>query len=496
MKADFLGLSNMGMIGRALDIIGMTLDDMYVEANPTIYEDPEVIDAFRKNNVNGIFQFGGEATRIVNGDVKPDNFLELCDINALSRPGPLHSGSTADYINIKHGRMEPIHMHPVVDEIAQHTKFCIIYQEQILKLVREVGGFDWVHAQEIRKIISQKHGEAAFNMKEEMFIDGAKRLHGMKRKQAQLIWRRLATAGTYAFNAAHCVSYSMLAYWTMWLKIKHPQAFYAASLAKAGDDKKKRYMLLRAATKDGMVIKAPTAKTVSETWGCPDYRKKGRKAPILAGLRQVPGIGPSKYPQIMADREENGPFNEWKDLQRIRGIGPKTTQKMSDFMAGEDPFGIYHVDKVLGRVREAIEAGELGILPTPTHRGLDIPTDATNLRVIYLGIPNFRNPQDVVEDERARTGKDYAEIIANMDRPDLVKKMAMQCYDDTDKTVYLRFSRYKFPMFEKGLWSIDLDHDVVLIIGKKRGGFGTSIHVENMWVIDPDTLMPEEEEIA
>ena len=64
MKADFLGLSNMGMIGRALDIIGMSLDDMYVHANPTIYEDPEVIDAFRQNNVNGIFQFGGEATRI------------------------------------------------------------------------------------------------------------------------------------------------------------------------------------------------------------------------------------------------------------------------------------------------------------------------------------------------------------------------------------------------------------------------------------------------
>jgi hypothetical protein len=98
----------------------------------------------------------------------------------------------------------------------------------------------------------------------------------------------------------------------------------------------------------------------------------------------------------------------------------------------------------------------------------------------------------VVEDERARTGQSYDEIIATMDRPDLVKKMAMQCYDDSDKTVYLRFSRYKFPKFERGLWSIDLDHDVVLIKGTKRGGFGTSIHVENMWVIDPDDLIEEE----
>jgi hypothetical protein len=128
----------------------------------------------------------------------------------------------------------------------------------------------------------------------------------------------------------------------------------------------------------------------------------------------------------------------------------------------------------------------LGLLPTPTHRSADIPTDAKNLRVVYLGIPNFRNPQDVVEDERARTGQTYEEIIASMDRPDLVKKMAMQCFDDSDKTVYLRFSRYKFPKFEKGLWSIDLNHDVVLVVGKKRGGFGTSVHVERLWVIDPD----------
>ncbi len=487
MKADFLGLTTMGMIGRALDIIGISLDDMYVVANPTIYEDPEVIGAFTENNVDGIFQFGGEATRIVCGDVKPDNFLELCDINALSRPGPLHSGSTADYINIKHGRMEPHRIHPVVDEISKHTKYCIIYQEQILKLVREVGGFDWTHAQEIRKIISQKHGEAAFNMRVEMFVDGAKRLHGMDRETALMIWRRLATAGTYAFNAAHCVSYSMLAYWTMWLKIKHPAAFYAASLAKAGDNKDKRYSLLRSATKSGIIIVPPTPKS-GETWS---VDKKGR---VVGGLRQIPGIGPSTFPLIMEDRELNGPPKKWNDLQRIKGIGPVTTQKMQAFADSADPFGIQRVDKILTKVREAIASGDLGVLPSPTHRAEDIPTDASNLRVVYIGIPNMRNPQDVVEDERARTGKDYDEIIATMDRPDLVKKMAMQCYDDSDKTVYLRFSRYKFPQFEKGLWSINLDHDVVLVVGKKRGGFGTSIHVENLWVIDPDDLLDEGEE--
>jgi predicted flap endonuclease-1-like 5' DNA nuclease len=279
----------------------------------------------------------------------------------------------------------------------------------------------------------------------------------------------------------------MLAYWTMWLKIKHPEAFYAASLAKAGDDKKKRYMLLRDANKRGHTIIPPSAKTMTETWTV-DSEKR-----IVAGLRQVPGIGPKNYTAIVQDRLVHGDFEEWDDLQRISGIGPKTVDKMQEFADSEDPFGIHYVDKVLDRCRQAIRDGELGILPEPTHQGIDIPTDATNLKVTYIGIPNFRNPQDVVEDERARTGQDYQEIIENMDRPDLVKKMAMQCYDDSDKTVYLRFSRYKFPKFEKGLWTIDLEHDVVLIRGTKRGGFGTSIHVENMWIIDPDVLLEEGE---
>jgi hypothetical protein len=210
-------------------------------------------------------------------------------------------------------------------------------------------------------------------------------------------------------------------------------------------------------------------------------------------LRQVPGIGPSTLDDIIEDREANGPVDDWEDLQRIKGIGPKTAEKMRTFAESDDPFNIHRVDKIMSRVRDAIRRGELGPLPEPTHRSVDIPTDAKNLKVTYIGIPNMRNPQDVVEDERARTGLEIEEIIKTMDRPDLVKKMAVQCYDDSDKTVYLRFSRYKFPKFEKGLWMLDLDHDVVLIRGTKRGGFGTSIHVEKMWVIDPEELFSGEE---
>lgn len=477
MKADFLGLSTMGAIGRALDLIGVPLDDLY---NIPL-DDPEVIDAFRRNDVTGIFQFTGGATRIVCGDVKPDHFGHLCDINALSRPGPLHSGSTADYINIKHGRQEPTHLHPVVDEITQHTLYCIIYQEQILKIVREVGGFDWTHAQEIRKIISQKHGEAAFNMREEMFIDGAQSIHGMSREVAQSIWRRLATAGTYAFNAAHCVSYAMLGYWQMWLKVYHTQAFYASSLIKFPDS---QYRLLRDAINHDIKVLPPRIDDLQATWA--PYGKDS----VQGGLEQVPGIAGKMAEKIMDDRKVNGPFSGWHDLLRVKGIGAAKLATIRGMAESDDPFDIYRIGKVLDKVRKFLASNEAKYagMPIPTHRGADIPTDAKMLPVTYIGIPVMRNPQDVVEDERARTGETYEVILKRLTRPELTKKMAVECMDDSDRTVYLRFYRQTFPRFEKGLWDAQLNHDVIVIKGKKRGGFGTSVHVSKMWVIDPDLL--------
>lgn len=477
MKADFLGLSTMGMIRRALEMIGVKLEDMY----DIPLDDPAILAAFNRNDVTGIFQFGGGATRVVNGDVKPDNFLELCDINALSRPGPLHSGTTGDYIAVKHGNKPAEHIHPLIDAITKDTKFQIIYQEQILQIVREVGGFDWTHAQEIRKIISQKVGEAAFNMKESIFIEGAERLHGMDEATATKVWRKLATAGQYAFNAAHCVSYSMLAYWTMWLKVYHTQAFYAAMLIKFPDD---QFVLLRDALRHGIKVAPPDVDSSGYTWTVDGDV-------IRAGYMQIPGIGEKTATAIVEDAMENGEFESWDDLIRVKGIGPITVQKIAAIAENPDPFGIEAIDRKLNAVRDAILDGDLkGRIPLPTRKANEIPTDAKqDLPLVWVGIPIARNPQDIVEDERARTGEDFETIRSRLKSPDLVKKMAVVAIDDSDETVYLRYSRFKFPMFQQALWAMRLDHDVVVVRGKRLSMvMGRNVQVEAMWVIDGDDL--------
>lgn len=481
LKADFLGLKTMGMIRRALEMIDMPLADLYTIP----LDDEKVIDAFRTNDVVGVFQFSGGATKIVNGDVKPDNFFELCDINSLSRPGPLHSGTTADYIAIKHGRKQAEHLHPVVDEITKWTQYCIIYQEQILQILKEIGGLPWTHLNQIRKIISQKEGVAAFDKVGRLdFIQGAHDRYNISEKDAAYLFNRMVTAGQYAFNNSHCVSYSMLAYWQMYLKVYHPSAFYAGNLTKFPDDE---YNLLRDALSHGIKILGPDLDESQATW-------TAGKDGIRGGFQQIAGIGPTTGPLIVHNREEQGPFANWDDLQRIKGIGGKTAAKIRGVAESDDPFGIHKIDHVMDRVRRAIREGELGLIPEPTYKGAEIPTDADNLPVVYVGIPYKRNPQDVIEDERARTGDDYDVIVKRMKDPHLSKKMVITCMDDSDTHVYVRFWRQSFPKFEKAAWSINLDHDVLVVQGVKRRGFGTGIHVKRMWVIDPDALDEEEDE--
>jgi DNA polymerase-3 subunit alpha len=194
LKVDALGLSTMGMLRHAIEIIGMSLQDLY----DIPLDDPETLAAFERADVVGIFQFEGRTMRMVTQELKPKVFMDLAAINALARPGPLHSGSTGDYLAVRHGRAQIEHLHPLVDEITQFTEYQIIYQEQMLQICRDIGKFPWVHAATIRKVISQKKGEAAFNSLWEDFKDGAAS-QGISEELADKIWRKMVTAGTYAF---------------------------------------------------------------------------------------------------------------------------------------------------------------------------------------------------------------------------------------------------------------------------------------------------------
>ncbi len=495
LKMDFLGLSTMGMIDIVLEMIGMDLADLY----RVPLDEPKTLDAFRRGDVVGIFQFEGRATRLVNNDVVPDHFMHLADINALSRPGPLFSGMTAAYIEVKHGRKAPDHLHPLVWKHTEFTYGQIIYQEQVLQIVREIGGFPVERVGDIRRIISQKLGEASMHTMFQDFKDGAARLHGIDEQLATRIWKFMVTSATYSFNVAHCVSYSMLGFWCQYLKQHHPREFYAAQLQKVGDGKKEREhrrpRLLTDAVKNGYVIVPPHPERSGLTWAPGE-----RDNEIQAGFTQIPGVGLKQAAAMMNWRKEFwNEFDvlEWGDFQAVRGIGEKKLNGMIEFVEDEDPFEIELTARVLDEIRAGIKNGLRGYrgLPRPTHVSHEIPRDR-ECKVVWMGAVRKVEYKDLIEDERARTGDTVEDILARTRDPKLVKSCTLHCYDDGDEEVYLKINRWAFPKFQKMVEAIIPGEDVVIGVGLKRNGFGVSLHLKGLAVITPEEDDDMEEDVA
>jgi DNA polymerase-3 subunit alpha len=478
LKIDVLGLTTMGVIGRCLEMIGMTLEELY--AIPLDIQ--EVFDGFKRDEVVGIFQFDGRAMRSVNREVKPDNFAEVCDINALARPGPLHSGAAAEYIQVKHGRKKRERLHPIVEEITQHTNGQIVYQEQILQVVRRLGGFSWEEAAQIRKLISKKQGEQAFNRMQDLFLKGCKK-NGVKPANAVKIWKQLVTAGAYAFNAAHCVSYGMLAYWTMWLKQKYPLEFYCAALQKY-DPKKKGFDLLKEASSRGVVILPPHPSRSQATWS---VEKRG----LRAGFTQVPGIAEKTAEGMLGWRKAVSGLSwkgDWEGFLAVSGIGPITIQKAKDFAEKQDPFGLELMSKTLRAVRRWLwEFGDQDNMPTARHRSEDVPYEAKRGEFYWLGLVRGRNLKDIYELHRSRTGEELNPRTVK--EPQFVNYMVITGEDETGPLV-ITVHRYggMWERYKDAIMEMNPDRDLLLVRGYKRLEYRRAIYARELWVINPEKL--------
>lgn len=476
LKIDALGLTTMGMIRICLELVGMTLEQLY--AIPL--DDEKVYEGFRNNEVIGVFQFDGRAMRSVNREVKPDNFAEVCDINALARPGPLHSGAAAEYIMVKHGKKKAQRLHPIVGDITAHTNQQIVYQEQILQVVRLLGGFSWEEAAHVRKLISKKQGEQAFSRLMGKFIDGCAE-RGVDELVAQKIWKQLVTAGAYAFNAAHCVSYGLLAYWTMWLKQNHPLEFYCAALQKY-KEKDKLLDIMREATAKGVTILPPHPERSDRTWTIED-------GALRAGLTQVRGIGDKvaetmlEYRPLWRRTVSRRVDMTWQDYTAVRGIGPVTMRKVEEFCAEEDPFGIHYIRNTLRQVRRWIrDHGEENGIPYPRHRSDDIPYEPKRGEYVWVGFVRVRNLKDIYELHRSRTGEELDPETVR--EPQYVNYVVLTCEDETGPLV-VTVHRWRgfYEKHKDKIWDMDPNRDVLVVRGYKRNEYRRAVYAEELHVL-------------
>lgn len=479
MKIDFLGLTTAGVVGGLLELTGMTVEDLY----RIPLDDPETLAAFAAADVFGIFQFEGRATRLVCRDIKPDTFGELVHINALSRPGPLFSGTTTEYTRVKWGMQERPSVHPILDKITEATRGQIIYQEQILRALAQFGGLSVKRVHEIRRIISQKLGEAQFNTSAEDFAANAQKLHGVSRETAMKVWERVVTSASYAFVYSHSLSYTIIGYWTMWFKVHHPTQFYMARLGKSNKENWPR--LIRDAERHDVRVRGVTPGVSGLGWTSPEA------GVVVAGYEQLEGVGPVTARSIVETdaaltRARGYGLQTADDFLDVKGIGPATLNKMRHQIGTEDPFGIQTVTQRVGKVRAWLPTTSL---PSPTHNSSELLDIYGEVTTVYLGMVLARNYQDYAENRRSRTGMAMEDILRGLRRPDLMTSIVLRCLDEQDEDVYIRMDRFKYPQFKRALDGIEVGRDLVLARGKKiKSEFVIGVQVNCNWlvVISPD----------
>lgn len=485
LKLDYLGLVNVTALNHMRLEMGWSLDDVY---NLPL-TDELTINGFRTNDVNGIFQFEGRAMRYVNGALQPDSFKEIADVNALARPGPLHNGAANEYIDIKMGRKNPELIHPALEAILEHTKFQIVYQEQILRILGEIGGFDWTHRAEVRRIISRKIGEQAFNRRWEQFRDGAYELHGMAEATSKDIWGRCITAGSYAFNASHAVAYSMLGFHTMYFKQREPELFYQAMLNISDDDRQR--MLLRDAVRGHVPTRRPKLAVQSPNVRKSQVRWTRTERELVAGFSQIPKIGEATGQKIVEWRDQLPPGRtSWSSLIDVSGIGPKTLETIEEFVGKDDPFEAHWLDRAISAVKGEIVSGKLD-LPRPTHVAADLPySRGQDIGLVWLGVVHTRNERDLFEFNQAKGAELDMEAMTIDGKPikdPHLDKWCVMVGDDESDQIGLRADRWRYPSLRDLIWKIRPGKDLVLVQGVKPGWMPTrQITISKMWIIDPE----------
>jgi DNA polymerase III subunit alpha len=298
IKLDALGLKTLSVISDTLDSIkkrhkkDINLSDLPMD-------DPKVYQMLSEGYTKGVFQ--AEATPYTNLLMKMgvDKFEDLAASNALVRPGAMNTVG-ASYINRKHGREAVQYTHPITRPFTENTYGVIIYQEQVMQACVHLGGMSWSEADKVRKIIGKKKDAKEFDQFKDRFIDGASK--HISKKQAEDLWHTFEAHAGYSFNRSHAVAYSMLSYYTAWLKTYYPLEFMF-SILKNENDKDARTEYLIEAKRLGLSIKLPH---VNES----DVYFSLQGESIRFGLAEVKFISDSIANKII----ERRPFKDYSEF--------------------------------------------------------------------------------------------------------------------------------------------------------------------------------------
>ena len=300
VKFDFLGLSNLTVIDKAVKIIASKgLSKELIDIDKLQLDDPKVFKLLQDCDTTGVFQLESEGMRGYLKKLKADCFEDIVAMLALYRPGPLDAGMVDDYIQVKHGA-KVRYPHQMLEEILRPTNGVFLYQEQVMKSAQIMAGYSLGGADILRRAMGKKKVEEMAQQRE-VFVKGASEKN-IDEKKANEIFDLIDKFSGYGFNKSHSVAYAYISYQTAWLKAHFPAPFMAAVLSGVMDDTDRVAFTVGESKKKGVKVISPDINQSDYEFSITDNKT------IVYGLGAIKGVGEALVNEIVLEREKNSDY--------------------------------------------------------------------------------------------------------------------------------------------------------------------------------------------
>ena len=324
LKVDVLGLATLSILGEAQRLLEKQGIDIDFSKIPL--EDPQILEAFNRGEGAGVFQFENSGMQSLLRAIPIEGFETVTATTALFRPGSLGSGETERYKKIARGEEYETYDCEELRPMLKATKGVMVYQEQIMRIFNQLGGFTWAESDKMRKIIGKKLGADEFNKHKTHFVDGCK-AKGIDSVIAETLFVKMGEFAKYSFNKSHAVAYTMISWWCMYMKVHHPTEFITAYLSyTTKDDDGNLMAIVREAKRLKIKIHYPDINVSERT-----YKILG-ESEILAPLGIIKGVGAKAVENIL-DARKAGSFlslPDFEDRVTKRVVNKRIKSKLID----------------------------------------------------------------------------------------------------------------------------------------------------------------------
>ena len=406
LKMDFLGLRNLSDIKMAIEYVKENHGvDVVFDRNG--YDDAKVFELISSGNTTAIFQIESSGFKDFLSRLKPNCLEDIVAAVSLYRPGPMDS--IGKFIDYKHNPSKIKYAHPLLEPILKSTYGCIVYQEQVMRIVQDLAGYTLGQADNVRRMMGKKkvaemekeeitfiHGkpeQVDSHGKVSRAIDGCLK-RGVPEDVAKQIWAEMKDFAKYAFNKSHAAAYSLVTYQTAYLKCYYRPEFLTAVLNNriTNIDEIKNYVSY--AKEENIPVLQPDINESKTLFSVKDGK-------IRYGLSAVKGVGVSVIDDIIAERDKGGKFKSFEDFCKrcVKYVNKRLVENLI-YAGAFDCFKVYRsrliavYEEILDKAQEMQKEKDSGIISI-----FELLGESDEIVVKYPNLPEYDNKTKLIKEK-------------------------------------------------------------------------------------------------